>query len=262
MLETQRARFDAALARFRARYPKKVGKLKKQLEKSAEAIRKREAVRSEITRQIWVARTWARRAGDLTGTGDDIFFLTYGEILELLRGTDTATANIPARREMYERYRALPPYPLVIHGRFDPFQWAADPERSQHIFDACGEILDRKFKGPSDDCILGTPGSAGKVEGKVRRLDTPEEWDKLEQGEILVTSLTNIGWTLVFPRAGGIVTDIGAPLSHAAIVARELGIPAVVNCGDATRRLYTGDIVRIDGMAGTVEIIEKINRDL
>jgi pyruvate,water dikinase len=99
------------------------------------------------------------------------------------------------------------------------------------------------------------PGSAGRVEGLVRRLDSAGEGGKLEPGEVLVTSQTNIGWTLFFPRAAAIVTDIGAPLSHAAIVARELGIPAVVNCGDATMRLKTGDRVLVDGSQGTVEIL-------
>jgi pyruvate,water dikinase len=81
-----------------------------------------------------------------------------------------------------------------------------------------------------------------------------EEGADLQPGEILVTTLTNIGWTPLFPRAAGIITDVGAPLSHDAIVARELGIPAVVGCGDATRRLRTGDQVRLDGTRGTVEL--------
>ena len=68
--------------------------------------------------------------------------------------------------------------------------------------------------------------------------------------------MTNVGWTPLFPRAGAVVTDVGAPLSHAAIVARELGIPAVVGCGDATMRLRTGDRVRVDGEQGTVEVLE------
>ncbi len=67
------------------------------------------------------------------------------------------------------------------------------------------------------------------------------------QGEILVTTITNIGWTPLFPRLAAIITDVGAPLSHAAIVARELGIPAVVGCGNATMLLKTGDRVRVDG---------------
>jgi pyruvate,water dikinase len=94
------------------------------------------------------------------------------------------------------------------------------------------------------------------VEGRVRRLDRLEEAGQLLPGEVLVTHLTNVGWTPLFPRAAAIVTDLGAPLSHAAIVARELGLPAVVGCRDATARLATGDLVRVDGARGTVEVLE------
>jgi pyruvate,water dikinase len=88
-------------------------------------------------------------------------------------------------------------------------------------------------------------------------LRTPEDGGQLGDGEILVTTVTNIGWTPIFPRAGAVVTDVGAPLSHAAIVARELGIPAVVGCGNATTRLRSGDRVRVDGGAGTVEVLAR-----
>jgi len=83
---------------------------------------------------------------------------------------------------------------------------------------------------------------------------TPEEGEKLWPGEILVAATTNVGWTPLFPKAAAIITDIGAPLSHAAIVARELGIPAVVGCGLATTRLKTGDRVIVDGGQGIVQI--------
>jgi pyruvate,water dikinase len=78
----------------------------------------------------------------------------------------------------------------------------------------------------------------------------------LQSGEILVTTLTNIGWTPLFPRAAAVVTDVGAPLSHASIVARELGIPTVVGCGNATMRLHTGDRIRVNGQEGKVEILQ------
>jgi phosphoenolpyruvate synthase/pyruvate phosphate dikinase len=85
------------------------------------------------------------------------------------------------------------------------------------------------------------------VEGLVRRLGSPEEGGLLQPGEVLVTVTTNVGWTPVFPRLAAVVTDVRAPLWHAAIVARELGIPAVVGCGNATARLKTGDRVRVNG---------------
>jgi pyruvate,water dikinase len=72
---------------------------------------------------------------------------------------------------------------------------------------------------------------------------------------------TDIAWTPLFPRAAAIVTDVGAPLSHAAIVARELSIPAVVGCGDATMRLKTGDRVRVDGGRGVVDFVRPTRED-
>jgi pyruvate,water dikinase len=83
----------------------------------------------------------------------------------------------------------------------------------------------------------------------------PEDGAQLADGEILVTTSTNVGWTPIFPRAAAVVTDVGAPLSHAAIVARELGIPAVVGCGNATMRVHSGDLIRVDGGRGTVEVL-------
>jgi pyruvate,water dikinase len=234
--------------------------MRRRLDRAAEAVRLREAVRSEFTRQAWVSRTWALRVGELTGIGDGVFFLTYEEVLDLLAGKDGVTASIPARRQTYERYKALPPYPPIIRGRFDPFEWAADPDRRSDVFDSHGLLPQLQPQAPRKDVILGMPGSAGRIEGVVRRLDSPEEGGELKPGEILVTSRTNIGWTLIFPRAGAIVTDVGAPISHAAIVARELGIPAVVNCGDATTRLRTGDGVLVDGVRGEVEILGRGGR--
>jgi phosphohistidine swiveling domain-containing protein len=255
LLARQRAEFDAAWERLCNRYPRQVKSMRRRLDRAASAARQRKAVRSENTRLLWVARTWVLRVGALTGVGEDAFFLSLDELLDLLAGQEAPVAAIPTRRQTYERYKALPPYPLIIRGRFDPFQWAADPERRDDVFDSHGLLPTLTLKAPAENMILGMPGSAGRVEGQVRRLDRPEDGDALEPGEILVTKQTNIGWTLFFPRAGAVVTDVGAPLSHAAIVARELGIPAVVNCGDVTARLNTGDRVRVDGSAGVVEIL-------
>jgi pyruvate,water dikinase len=81
----------------------------------------------------------------------------------------------------------------------------------------------------------------------------------LQPGEILVTVTTNVGWTPLFSRAAAIVTDVGAPFSHAAIVARELGIPAVVGCGNATTHLHSGDRVRVNGGQGMVEVLDPVS---
>jgi pyruvate,water dikinase len=100
--------------------------------------------------------------------------------------------------------------------------------------------------------VKGSPARPGGW-SLVRFVPNLEQAGQLQPGEILVTAFTDIVWTPFFPRAAAVVTDVGAALSHAAIVARELGIPAVVGCGDATRRLKTGDRVRVDGGRGTVE---------
>jgi pyruvate,water dikinase len=136
----------------------------------------------------------------------------------------------------------------MIIGAFDPLVWAVDPHRRSDLFDAR-----QKRPASAAELIKGIAGSSGIAEGTVRRLDCPEDGNLLQQGEILVTVTTNVGWTPLFPRLAAIVTDVGAPLSHAAIVARELGIPAVVGCGNATMQLKTGDRVRVDGGRGKVE---------
>lgn len=250
LLAERRNDFEAAWIRLQARYSKKAMKLRGKIDQIGPAARLREAVRDELTRFLWVEREWAIRAGALTGLSEDIFLLTIAEVLDLLSGTDHATISIPARRETYARYRALPTYPMIIRGSFDPIEWAADPNRRNDIYD-----VNAKSPVSASNTIRGFAGAAGLVEGRVRLLDTPEQGEQLQPGEILVAVTTNVGWTPLFPRAAAVITDVGAPLSHAAIVARELGVPAVVGCGSATTRLHTGDRVRVDGGQGTVEIL-------
>jgi pyruvate,water dikinase len=256
LIARQQAAYTAAWERFCERQPRKVKAMQLRLEKAAQAAHQREAVRSEATRASTVIRVFALRAGELTDAGEEVFFLIIDEVLSFLAGDDSARRFLPARKETYERYRALPPYPTIIVGRFDPFRWAADPKRRSDIFNANAPVAAQAKD--TGETIKGFAGALGIVEGTVRRLDRLEDSDQLQPGEILVTTLTNIGWTPLFPRLTAIVTDLGAPLSHAAIVARELGIPAVVGCGDATMRLKTGDRVRVNGGQGFVEILESV----
>jgi pyruvate,water dikinase len=256
LLAQQRGAFDAAWRRLSSRYPRQAKSVRRRIAESARRTRLREAARSEYVRDRWLARTFALRAGELSGLGDGIFFLTLNEVLALLSGDRSAVRNIPARKEMVRRYKALPPYPPVIRGCFDPFQWAADPDRRSDLFDSSAPLPAGASGYGGATVVTGSAGSAGQVEGVVRCLDTAEQGEQLQEGEVLVTVLTDIAWTPLFLRAAAVVTDVGAPLSHAAIVARELGIPAVVGCGDATMRLKTGDRVRVDGSRGTVEILK------
>jgi phosphohistidine swiveling domain-containing protein len=234
--------------------PKKAQAIEDKVNQIVETSTLREATRSELTRLVGMIRAWFLHAGELAGLGDSVFFLTVDEIVNVLSGDASAVAHIPARQDAYEKYRALPPLPTWIRGRFDPFQWASDPNRRRDVFDPHAPVS--PTVPSTDNVIKGHPGSAGRVEGIVQRIDSPDEGNRLQSGEILVTSTTNVGWTPLFPRVGAVVTDIGGSLSHAAIVARELGIPAVVGCGDATIRLKTGDRVLVDGRRGVVEILK------
>ena len=250
LLTRQRGEFQAAWGRFEERFPDKYPAFWRRLGQVITAEKNREMFRSEGIRVRRLTRQFLLQVGKVTGTGEDIFFLTMDEMTALLAGDRSHLGAIPARRAIYHRYCALPPYPAIIYGRFDPFQWAADPNRRSDFYDA------REIKAAVlPATIKGFPGAAGCVEGTVRRIDYIEDGGQVKPGEILVTTITNVGWTPLFPRLAAIVTDVGAPLSHAAIVARELGIPAVVGCGNATMLLKTGDRVRVDGGRGTVEIL-------
>ncbi len=229
----------------------------RKLRRAARQAAAREAARSEGVRITGVTRRFALRAGELLGLGEEVFFLTIEELLECLDGAPVDRELLAERRDAHQRLLALPQLPAVIYGAFDPFAWASDPQRRSDywVFGGDERTSNRAEDSEDPSVVHGFAGAVGRVEGVVRRLDDFAQADQLRPGEILVTPLTNIGWTPLFPRAAAIVTDLGAPLSHAAIVARELGIPAVVGCADATARLATGDRVLVDGAAGTVRLL-------
>ncbi|MDW8800224.1 PEP/pyruvate-binding domain-containing protein [Clostridium sp. A1-XYC3] len=251
LLKKQHTQYEKTLKKLEEYFPGKAKKISKQIADASEGSYLREAARSEWTRVFRVNRAFALKAGNLTGIGEDVFFLYLDEVLNLLSGDKSALKHIPARRKTYEKYKALPPLPSIIRGRFDPFKWSEDPKRRVDYYDPDLKIVNV----PDSETLKGFAGAAGRVEGVVRVLTNPEEGENLKSGEILVASTTNVGWTPLFPKAAAIITDIGAPLSHAAIVARELGIPAVVGCGNATTRLKTGDRVLVKGGQGVVHIL-------
>ena len=206
----------------------------------------------------YAIRKFALKAGEITGLNDDIFYLSIDEMLQVLSGNDASANLIPSRKKTFNNYRIFHPYPVYICGIFNPEEWYKNPNRRTDIYDAdkiedSGDKNLESLKKKSQ--IQGFSGSSGIIEGKVRLLNCIEEGDKFEEGEILVAKSTNIGWTLIFPKAAGTITDIGAPLSHASIVARELGIPAVVGTINATMILKTGDLVKVNGTKGIVEIL-------
>jgi len=249
--EIQREKFEDAWKRFNENYPRKSKSIRKKIDRFALLSIDREHIRSEITRTICVIRELYLKAGELTGLGEDVFLLTHPELMDVLEGGTQVLVYLDARCENDRRLRELPEFPTVISGSFNPFSWARNPDRRIDVYDS-HQVAER-IDDPS--MIRGNPGSGGVFEGTVRIINSLDEGHLLEKGEILVTNTTNIGWTPLFPRASAVVTDIGMPLAHAAIVAREIGIPAVVGCGNATTRLNTGDRVVVDGDQGIIKIL-------
>jgi len=109
--------------------------------------------------------------------------------------------------------------------------------------------------GRDGPILTGFAASPGTAEGPARVIMDVERLGELQTGEILVAPVTSPSWTPVFGKIAAAVSDIGGIMSHAAIVSREYGLPAVVGTGDATGRINTGDRLRVDGDTGTVTIL-------
>ncbi len=106
------------------------------------------------------------------------------------------------------------------------------------------------------DVLAGLAGCPGVSRGRARVVLDASDPGALEPGDILVAPMTDPAWTPLFVPAGGVVVNVGAPLSHAIIVSRELGIPCVVSVNEATERIPDGALVEVDGNNGTVTILE------
>jgi rifampicin phosphotransferase len=127
--------------------------------------------------------------------------------------------------------------------------------KTPRIMTSTGETFYSAMQDESDDPYRGVPVSPGDCEGTVKVLNHPHESDKLQQGDILVTTATNPAWTPLFLIIGGLIMETGGPISHGSVVAREYGIPAVVGVKDATARFKDGQKVSINGETGTIKIL-------
>jgi phosphoenolpyruvate synthase/pyruvate phosphate dikinase len=120
---------------------------------------------------------------------------------------------------------------------------------------AMSEVPDASSLRAKSVMVTGLAACAGRAEGIARIVVRPDQFGKVHKGDILVAATTCPSYNVLLPILGGIVTDRGGLLSHAAIVAREYGLPAVVGSRDATRKIPDGARVRVDGRAGTVELL-------
>ena len=177
---------------------------------------------------LWLVGEEVAQAGRLEKAGD-IFFVTVPEAWAALTGEDLRSL-VRERRAVYER---------EIRRRHVPRLLLSDgTEPAAH-------------EAVTEGGLRGTPASGGVVTGKARVVLDPA-YAHLEPGEILVAPSTDPGWTPLFLTAGGLVMEMGGPMSHGAIVAREYGIPAVVGVPDATERIETGQMISVDGSDGVV----------
>ncbi|HEY0815370.1 MAG TPA: PEP/pyruvate-binding domain-containing protein [Pseudonocardia sp.] len=179
-----------------------------------------------------------RVAAGQIATADDIYWLRPDEV----RDGAVPEGAVADRKALWRgRRRATPPQMLPKGTVFD---------RMEALFPAgSGEQT-----GP---VLRGTGASAGQVTAPARVLGGPADFSRMRPGDVLVAAITTPAWTSLFTMAAAVVTDVGGPLSHSSIVAREYGIPAVLGTGVATRRITDGALVRVDGDAGTVTLLDE-----
>ncbi len=204
--------------------------------------RLRERLRSNVVQVLGLYRAVALDASrrlevrEPTAGPDGAFYLAIEELHAFLRGDAVTLGPIVRRRRLQlARDRALPEPPDTFVG-FPPA--VPDPPASL-------------------DGLRGLPAMSGRVRGLARVLLDPRDAAELRPGEILVAPYADVGWSPLFLVAAAVVTDLGGPLSHAAVVAREYGVPTVVNVKDGTRVVRTGDELEVDGASGSVRILAR-----
>jgi pyruvate,water dikinase len=211
------------------------------------SIGMRESPKFYVVRMMEVVRSGLLASGrELVAAGvldqaDDVFFLKLPELEELSRGAGRDwRALVAARRALYEREKLRKQIPRVLLSDGRAFY----------------EGLNDAPSGAGEDLIVGSPVSPGVVEGAARVVLDPHG-AQLAPGEILVCPGTDPSWTPLFLAAGGLVMEVGGMMTHGSVVAREYGIPAVVGVDKATRRLLTGQRLRVDGSTGHIVIVER-----
>ncbi len=188
-------------------------------------------------------------AGGLIEAVDDVFWLTGDEAALAASRLDagrpigpSAALAVEARRATWRGNRLVsPPGWLPAKGPF------------YRLFKRFMPSNEDVQTGPS---LKGLGASGGTATGPARLLRGPEDFSSMRPGDILVARITTPAFTPFFAMAAAVVTDVGGPLSHSSIVAREYGIPAVLGTGSATARINDGDIVTVDGDRGTVRLAE------
>jgi pyruvate,water dikinase len=198
------------------------------------------AIHGARLRALELDRRLCKRSGGQRG---DLWFLLDDEVDAYLEDPGGHAMTIAERRAQHKRLAERIP-PFFFSGEQPPLeQW---PRRD--------ETLDRL---PIGGTLTGLPGCPGTARGRARVVTHPSDPRGLAPGDVLVAPLTDPAWTPLFVAAEAVVVDVGAIMSHAVIVSRELGIPCVVSAADASRRIPDGSMIEVDGSAGTVTVLEE-----
>jgi pyruvate,water dikinase len=180
---------------------------------------------------------------------NDVFYLTPDE---LQNGRDVPMKRLVQERETeMEQFSHVTPPPML--GTAPAFEMTDGGSMVRALFK--GEMSPANTSNSEMNKVKGLPGSAGVARGTARVIHSLAEAGKLQPGDVLVAISTEPPWTPLFATASAIVTDSGGVLSHSAVVAREYRIPAVVGTGNATMTIKDGQLIEVDGNAGTVRVI-------
>jgi phosphohistidine swiveling domain-containing protein len=184
----------------------------------------------------------------------------FDEMKGLLAGADEPSADELAERHADRTSRDAKSAPRLLGPPPpQPPDPSGLPTGAARLMRAMGIVLEGMFapsqEAHEEDMLRGLAASKGVYEGPARRVAGPQDFERIEQGDVLVTEATTEAFNILLPLLGGVVTDSGGLLSHAAIVAREYGIPGVVGTREATDRIADGARVRVDGGAGTVTVL-------
>ena len=183
----------------------------------------------------------------------DVFWLRWDELEDKAGSLDAGekqlaslAESVKQRKMLWRGQRRVTPPQLLPRGTW---------------FKVFERLMPAASEDQTGDTIKGVAASGGQVTAAARVLGGPGDFSQMRPGEVLVATITTPAWTSLFAMASAVVTDVGGPLSHSSIVAREYGIPAVLGTGVATRRIRSEQNIRVDGDAGTVTLLDGMGRD-
>jgi phosphohistidine swiveling domain-containing protein len=216
---------------------------------------------SGLMRRAALAAGRRLAAGGRLHDAEHIVFAQIDEMCALVDGASTPTAEELAERHAYHRTYTAKDAPAHLGEDPPPMpDPSALPPPMARLMAALGTAMGEMFAGSDvaheETVIRGLGASSGSREGVVRRVAGPSDFDRIQQGDVLLTEATTEAFNILLPLLSAIITDSGGALSHAAIISREYGIPGVVGTRDATARIADGTRVLVDGDEGTVTVLE------